>query len=153
MAVQGFYGLTTKIKEILEQDINVNTVSYGDLFEVAKDKHVAYPISHFMVTDVEIRDNLYVFNIAMVCMDLIDVTKEDLTDLFAGNDNTHDIFHTQLLVIRRLFKQLKHSDIRKDGYELLGNPSVEAFKDRFQDGVAGWSVSFQVAAANTLNVC
>jgi len=143
MAVQGFYTLTEKIKSILEDQEWVNTVSYGDLFEVATEKHNIYPISHFMVNNISVEENLYRFNISLLCMDLIDQVKDTQEDYFAGNDNIHDIFNTQLMVATKLIEELR-DNTEADGFILDGNPSMEAFKHRFQDDVAGWTVTFDV---------
>ena len=32
--IQSFYDLTTKVRDILQSDINVNTVTFGDITEV-----------------------------------------------------------------------------------------------------------------------
>ena len=45
--MKGFYNITTKIKETLALDAFVNTVTYGDIFEVDLNKQDIFPLSHF----------------------------------------------------------------------------------------------------------
>ena len=153
MAIRGFYGLTEKIKELLEEDINVKSVSYGNLFEVATESNTTYPLSHFVVNNVDLHEKYYVFNVSLLCMDLIDQTNEKYDDYYAGRDNIHDIFQTQLMVLRKLISKLQSSDIQSEGYTIEGVPSVEAFKHKFKDDVAGWTATFDVLVLNDLSVC
>lgn len=153
MAIKGFYGLTEQIKDLLIDNDNVRTVTYGDIFEVAKQKNTMYPLSHFIVNNVALEEKYYRFNVSVICMDLIDQTKEKYEDYFAGSDNIHDIFHTQLLVLRKLITDLQSADLRSDGYMIEGTPNVEAFKHRFQDDVAGWTATFDVLVVNDMAKC
>jgi len=49
--MKGFYNITTKIKETLALDAFVNTVTYGDIFEVDLNKQDIFPLSHFIVNN------------------------------------------------------------------------------------------------------
>ena len=153
MAIKGFYGLTEKIKTLLESNDHVNTVTYGNLFEVATEKNTIYPLSHFVVNNVDIEEGYYRFSISLLCMDLIDQVKDYPDDMFYGGDNIQDIFHTQLTVVKNLINSLTQADIRDEGYVLEGTPNVEAFKHRFKDDVAGWTLTFDVLVRNDLSIC
>tara|TARA_R110000744_G_scaffold318158_2_gene424670 strand:- start:1226 stop:1690 length:465 start_codon:yes stop_codon:yes gene_type:complete len=148
-----FYTVVDKIKEILLQDNNVSTVSYGDISRVATNKTTIYPLSHFVVNGVEVKDNTLEFNITIACMDIIDQTNDSTTDHFNGNDNKMDIFNTQLAVITRLFLKFKRYNMRNDGFMLIGNPNAESFVHRFEDDVAGFDATFNVIVAQDMSVC
>jgi len=148
-----FYSMTTKLEEILKNDESVNTVTYGDLFEVALDKQTLFPLSHFVVNNVRVDSNSYVFNISLICMDIIDQIKEDTTDKFNGNDNQMDIFNTQLAVVTRAMQLFQRYDLRSEGYELVGQPTTESFTHRFEDDVCGWVVTFDVRVIQNMEVC
>lgn len=148
-----FYSLTTRIKDLLNEDPMVNEVTYGDLFKVALNKQTMYPLSHLMVNNTTIEDHTYVFNMSLICMDLLDQVKEDTTDIFNGNDNQMDIFNTQLAVVTRVVQMLKRVGLRDEGYELVGQPTVESFTDRFEDDVAGWVVTFDVRVIQDMEIC
>ena len=49
--MQGFYNVTEKIQEALQDEPFVNTVTYGDIFEVDLNKQTIFPLSHFMVSN------------------------------------------------------------------------------------------------------
>lgn len=149
----GFYSFTTKIKELLENDDNVNTVTYGSIFDVATEKLTIYPLSHLMTNSVEIEDNLYRVSVTILFMDLLDISKEDTTDLFRGNDNLHDVFNTQLIVATKLANNLKTANLRSEGFMIDGNPRLEQFKHKFTEGVAGWTMSFDVLTRQNVSIC
>jgi hypothetical protein len=38
-------------------------------------------------------------------------------------------------------------------YQLDGSPTIEAFFDRFENKVAGWTLSFDVLIPNDMTIC
>ena len=147
-----FYDMTERLKEILLSDDNVSTVTYGDITNVATEKTTIYPLSHFVVNDVNIKDQVFEFNISLSCMDIIDQTNETSRDYFNGNDNMMDIFNTQMAVISRTVMLLKRVSLRNEGYQLIGEPTMSQFKHRFEDDVAGWDVTFDVQVIQDMQV-
>jgi hypothetical protein len=86
-------------------------------------------------------------------MDIVDESKEDVTDKFLGNDNEQDVLNTQMAVINRLLELLRRGDLHTDLYQLEGAPTIEAFFDRFENKVAGWTLSFDVLIPNDMTIC
>ena len=72
--------MTSKLEEILLADENVSTVTYGDITDVATQKTTIFPLSHFVVNGVEIKDQVFTFNITLACMDIIDQTNKSTTE-------------------------------------------------------------------------
>lgn len=151
--MNGFYQFTTKIKDTLKLDPFVNTVTYGDIFQVDLNKKTIFPLSHLVVNNVTKESNVMRFNISILAMDIVDVSKEATTDVFIGNDNTQDIWHTQLKVLDRLTELLRRGSIVSDGYKLDGNPTFEQFTERFENYLAGWTVTFDVLVGNDMTIC
>ncbi len=150
---QGFYNLTDKLKEELIKDPFVNTVTYGNIFEVDLNKQTIFPLSHFIVNNVVDRGQTLLFNISLLCMDLVDESKEDITDNFLGNDNEQDVLNTQLAVANRIGAMLKRGDLYRTKYQLDGDVSLEPFVDRFDNKVAGWTATFNVVIPNEITIC
>ena len=151
--MNGFYQFTTKIKDTLKLDPFVNTVTYGDIFQVDLNKKTIFPLSHLVVNNVTKESNVMRFNISILAMDIVDVSKEATTDVFIGNDNTQDIWHTQLKVLDRLTELLRRGSIVSEGYQLDGNPTFEQFTERFENYLAGWTVTFDVLVGNDMTIC
>jgi len=151
--MQGFYNLTTKIKDTLALDAFVNTVTYGDIFEIDLNKQDIFPLSHFIVNTATLNGSTWNFSLSLLCMDLVDESKDDVTDKFLGNNNEQDVLNTQMAVIGRLMELLRRGDLFTELYQLDGQPSLEAFVDRFDNKVAGWAVTFNVIVPNDMTIC
>ena len=150
---QGFYNLTDKLKDELLKDPFVNTVTYGNIFEVDLNKQTIFPLSHFIVNNVVDRGQTLLFNISLLCMDLVDESKDDTVDEFVGNDNEQDVLNTQLAVANRIGAMLKRGDLYRTKYQLDGEISLEPFVDRFDNKVAGWTATFNVVIPNEITIC
>ena len=151
--IQSFYDLTTKIKDILQADENVNTVTFGDITEVDLNKQTIFPLSHIMINNVTDNGQTLSYNISVRAMDLVDTSKDATTDIFVGNDNRQDVLNTQLSVLNRLHQKLRKGLPHQDGYHLEGTASLEAFYDRFENELAGWVSTFTVVTMNNIDIC
>lgn len=152
-SIRGFYLLTDTIKDNLLDDVNVNTVTTGDLTEVDLSKQTIFPLSHMIVNNVTSSENTLSFNISILSMDIVDQSKEATTDIFIGNNNEQDVLNTQLSVLNKLIQKLRIGQLYRDKYQLLGDVSLEPFRDRFENQVAGWAATFDVIIENDINVC
>lgn len=151
--IRGFYLLTETIKDTLLNDINVNTVTTGDITEVDLNKQTIFPLSHMIVNNVTSSENVLTFNISILSMDIVDQSKEPVTDIFLGNNNEQDVLNTQLSVLNKLVQKLRIGQLYTEKYQVLGDVSLEPFMDRFESQVAGWTATFDVLIQNDINVC
>lgn len=151
--MQGFYNITQKIKDTLALDDFVNTVTYGDIFEIDLNKQDIFPLSHFIVNNATLNGSVWQFSMSLLCMDIVDESKEDVTDKFLGNDNEQDVLNTQMAVINRLLELLRRGDLHSELYQLEGSPSIEPFVDRFENKLAGWTLTFDVLIPNDMTIC
>jgi len=147
-----FYEITTKIKDQLELDKFVNTVTIGDIFKVDLNKQTIFPLSHIIVNNVSYQGNILVYNVSILSMDIVDESKDMVTDIFLGNDNEQDVLNTQLSVANRFLEILRRGTLADD-YELIGNPNIEFFVERFENKLAGVTYTFDMAIANKMTIC
>ena len=150
---RGFYLLTETIKTNLLADENVNTVTTGDITKIDLSKQTIYPLSHIIINNVSQENQVLRFNISVFCMDIVDVSKEETTDIFRGNDNEHDVLNTQLAVANKLIETLRSGDLYTTKYQLDGVVSCEPFYDRFENEVAGWVATMDILIPNDINIC
>ena len=151
--MQGFYNITTKIKETLALDDFVNTVTYGDIFEIDLNKQDIFPLSHFIVNSATLNGSVWQFSMSLLCMDIVDESKEPTTDVFRGNNNEQDILNTQLAVLNKLVMVLRKGTLYSDQYQLDGDATLEPFYERFDNRLAGWSATFNVFVKNDITIC
>lgn len=151
--IRGFYLLTETIKDTLLSDLNVNTVTTGDITEVDLNKQTIFPLSHLIVNNVTSSENTLSFNISILAMDIVDQSKDEVTDIFVGNNNEQDVLNSQLAVLNKLVQKLRIGQLHRDLYQVLGDVTLEPFMDRFESLVAGWTATFDVVIQNDINVC
>jgi hypothetical protein len=152
-SIRGFYLLTDTIKDTLLSDENVNTVTIGDLKEVDLSKQTIFPLSHMIVNSVTSSENVLSFNISILSMDIVDQSKEREIDIFVGNDNEQDVLNTQLSVLNKLIQKLRIGQLYREKYQVIGDASLEPFRDRFENQLAGWAATFDVIIENDINIC
>ena len=151
--VRGYYQITQTLKTNLLTDENVNTVTTGDIFDIDLAKQTIFPLAHIIVNSVTIQEAALNFNITVMCMDIVDESKEETTDIFKGNNNEQDILNTQLAVANKLVGLLSKGTLYQDKYQLSGDASCEFFYERFENRLAGVACTFDVLIANDINVC
>jgi hypothetical protein len=148
-----FYEITQAIKNKLQEDLFVNTVTTGDIFKVDLNKQTIFPLSHIIVNSVSYQGAVLNYNISILSMDIVDESKDLTTDIFIGNDNEQDVLNTQLAVANRFLEVLNRGSL-SDDYELVnGSASIEFFTERFENKIAGVTTTFDIAIHNTMTIC
>lgn len=150
--MQAYYNVLTNLRAKLELDEFVNTVTQGDIFDIDLTKQTIFPLAHIIVNDVTKVKNILQFNVTVMCMDIVDLSKDETTDVFLGNDNEQDVLNTQLAVGLRLVELLE-SGSGNYNFMMRGEPTFEAFTERFENNIAGWAVTFDIHVPNTMTSC
>ena len=151
--VRGYYLLTQAIKDSLLGDVNVNTVTEGDLFDIDLSKQSIFPLSHLIINTATAQESVLRFNVSILSMDIVDESKEPTSDIFIGNNNEQDVLNTQLAVLNKLVQVLRRGDLYNDKYQLSGDANLEPFVDRFENKVAGWTATFDIFVNNDIEIC
>ena len=151
--VRGFFQLTETIKEELLKDVNINTVTTGDITDVNLNKQDIFPLGHIIIDNVTDEEQVLRFNMTILACDIVNQSKDLTVDRFTGNNNVQDILNTQLAVLNRLTQRLRMGSLYTDMYQLDGIPTLTPFYDRFENQLAGWSASITVLIYNDIYIC
>ena len=111
--MRGFYQVTDIIKEQLLADVNVKTVTFGDITRIDNAKQTSFPLSHLQVNSVTNEDAVLRFNLSIFSMDIVNVSNEETIDVFYGNNNEQDVLNTQLQVQNKLVQVLRGGDLMR----------------------------------------
>ena len=156
MSQQGsraFYQATQAIKDQLLTDVNVNTVTTGDISQVDLQKQTTFPLSHIIINNIGQEDGVLRFSISVLAMDIVNQSKEEVVDLFEGNNDLKDILNTQLSVVNRLVQGLRKGTLHFDKYQIDGDATIELFYDRFENELAGMTATFDLLIYNDITIC
>ena len=147
-----YYDITTKLKDALLAEPFCNTVTKGTIDRVMNAKQDMYPLSHLMINSCTPNGNSLTYNVSSLAMDIVDISKEDTTDLFIGNDNEVDVLNDMQKLLIRIVARLQRGDLFTDLYQLT-SASLEPFMDRFEDAVAGWTLTMDIEVPNGMTIC
>ena len=149
------YTVLDKIKEILRANGITKTVTFGDLTQVDLNKTSIFPLSHIIFGNVTFQDRIMSASIRILCLDIVDVTKEKQTeDMMFGNDNLQDILNTQLQVVNEIQQEMRRGDAFSDNFQITTNVVAEPFLDNFENQLAGWGVTINIEVpTNELSLC
>jgi len=138
----GYINVLDKIEAQLLQDPFCKAVTRGDIYKIATNKMQIYPLSHLIVNSFRPVGYAISYNISVISMDLV----ED------DESNEEFVLNTQSMVNLRLIEVAKRGSLHTDKYQLVeGSDSYELFRDRFEDKVAGCTVTFDVLVPNEMN--
>jgi hypothetical protein len=153
--MNNYYKIAEVLRDSLLNDNIINNVSQGDIFQVDINKPTIFPLGHIVINSATQSEsgNTNIFNVSVLLMDVCDISKAEATDLWLDNDNEQDIFNTQLEVGKRFVESMRRGDLYSLGYQLNGNANYEAFSDRFENKLVGWTITFNVEAANDTTIC
>lgn len=141
--MNAYYELLRVLKYSLENNINVNTVTQGDILEVDLDKKNIFPLAHISASTASFKPNVIVFNVQIMVMDIRNAVTDTVTDKFVGNDNEIDNLNTSLAVLRRTYNELAKDKYSED-ITITAEPSLELFTESRQNLLDGWSMSVQI---------
>jgi hypothetical protein len=151
--MNGFYTAIDKLKTHLDNDALVNSVSEGDIFQVDLAKQTIFPLVHIMVNSCTFEVNVLRFNISLISMDLVDISKNENTNVYLGNDNTQDALNSTLAILNRAYDIMLHGSLAYDLFQIDGNPNCEPFTERFENLLSGWTMTFDVLVPNEMTIC
>jgi hypothetical protein len=151
--MNGYFYIVDTLKTYLKANPFVNTVSIGDIFEVDLNKQTIFPLSHIIVNNATLAEVTTSLNISVLFMDLVNESKSEITDIWEGNDNEQDVLNTRLTVAQRLVADLMRGSLYTSQVVIVGEPNAEPFTDRFENKIAGWTLTFDVIVPNEMSIC
>ena len=148
-----YFDIIDKLKAHFDGDVLVNTVTQGSLFDIDINKMDIFPLVHLTVNTASLEGNVVRYNISILAMDIVDITKDEEVNKFDGNDNELYVLNTQLQVLTRCYELLLRGDLWTDKFQIDGNPTCEPFVDRFENKLAGWTMTTDILIPNSMTIC
>jgi len=146
-----FYDVIKSIKTYLEGNNSVSTVTFGNILDVDLNKQTIFPLSHLTVRNVVFSDYTMSFTVNVLCVDVIDNTKEnnkEQVEPFFGHDNKQDVLNTQLMVLNGLQASLRRGGLFQQEFVLDDNISAELVEESFENTLSGWAMDISIEVPN-----
>jgi len=151
--MNGYYYIINTLKTYLKAIPLVNTVSVGDISKVDLYKQTIFPLIHIIVNNATLSEVTMSMNISILFMDIVDDSKAEITDIWEGNDNEQDVLNTQITIAQRLTADLMRGSLYSSQVVIQSDPNAEPFVDRFENKIAGWTLTFDVIVPNEMTIC
>lgn len=153
--MNNIFKLTDALKAELESNVLINSVTYGDLFDVDLLKMNTFPLAHvgMSTANISTESGVAFVNMSILLLDVVDESKDVEVDHFYGNENEHYIMNSMFAVASKTLAELSRGQLHKDGFQLEDSATVEFFSERFEDKLAGVGIDFTVTIKNTIDLC
>jgi len=151
--VEAIYRVIEAMKDELESNPFCNKVTLGELTELDLAKMTMFPLANITMDNVTHSENSLTFQITIVNVDIVDISKDELVNDIYGNDNLIYIWTNQLYVINRLVARLRQSTIAIDTMELEGDPQSEFINKEFENMLAGFTTTINLTVPNDISKC
>lgn len=145
-----YYELLSTLKASAEETNLVNMITQGDITAIDIQKNMRYPLVHIIVNNATFQNQTIRFNVDIICADILDVNKESVTDIFRGNDNEIDILNNTLTILNRMFEVFRRNP---NDFEVDTDATLNPFVMRFENGLAGWQLTFDVVTYSNMSIC
>ena len=137
--MKAFLKVTDTITTELQSHPFVNTVTWGDIFDVDLTKITKFPLAHYIVTQATFDDKVIKLSFNILCMAI-------------NGENEKEILAEQLSVLSRLFERLRRGDLWTDAYQLDGIPTPTPFRGRWENDLIGWECNFTIKVLNEMGI-
>ena len=148
--MNSLFALTDAIKNELDSNVLLNSVSYGDVDEIELLKTNRYPLAHVGISTGTISDSTSTIEVSVIFIQQVDDVK---TQEDSFNDSELYAQNNMLAAATRLVQVLKRGDLYAQGFQLEDDATVDFFGDRFTDRVAGVTVDMSITIKNAASVC
>ena len=152
-----YYNVLNYFKTIMRNHPTIQSVTYGDIDTIDDKSYPEYPLGNILITDTSFGTSTTNFTIQLIVADKQKVlnnessgSRNEQTIPFYGVDDMVDIHANTLAVLNDLTAYTQRGVA---GFEINGDITCTPFSDRFNNGLAGWSATFELTTHNDKNRC
>jgi len=128
---------------VIESELNanpfINSVTFGDIFDLDLSKQSMFPIGHYIIGSVTYENQILILPVTLMVADLAD------------DDNYKYTLAETMTPIVKLLEIFDRGDLRDERYHLRGTPTITPFKERGENDMYGWDCTFTVEVPNEMS--
>lgn len=151
-----YYNLIYFLADFMSQHPSLAGVSNADLSDFDEREFPTYPVANITVEDVTIGKTTTDFHIHIVIADKYKNKNNESTGIhnlqtipFFNTDDLIDVWADTLSIMNDVTSYIQRGVTNFD----VGPISCEQYHERFDSGLAGWTVSFTATTHNDKNRC
>lgn len=152
-----YYRVLDYFKVLMSNHPSIRTVSQGDMFNVDTKSFPAYPLGNILITTTTFDGSRTIYGCQLLVADKHKernnesnpATNAQITP-FYGTDDIVDIHANTLGILNDL---ISFTQFGTTNFDVDGTTFCEAFVERFDNGLAGWTASFNLVTHNDRDKC
>lgn len=152
-----YYNVLDYFKTIMTNHPSIGFVSQGDNFSIDTKEFPTYPLGNILITDARFEEATTVYSCQLTVADKVKLKNNestgefnDQTNVYFGTDDVVDIHANTLSILNDL---LSFTQYATTNFDIIGGIRCVAFKERFDNGLAGWVASFDLETYNPRPRC
>jgi hypothetical protein len=152
-----YYNVLNYFKTIMTNHPSINYVSQGDVFSMDDLEFPGYPLGNVLITEARFVGSETLYSVQLT---VADKTKpknnesvgayNDQVVPFEGTDDTVDVHANTLAIINDL---TSFTAFALTNFQITSDVTNIAFKEEFNNGLAGWVSSFTLLTHNERPRC
>jgi hypothetical protein len=142
-----FYKVVDYLKTTLSNDVNVHTITHGLRSMMDIDKKNIFPLVHLQVTSSTVSNSMATFIFEVAVVDLRNISKQQVSNKFLGNDNELDNLNTCHAVLNRLVSILQNQN-NNDAIQLVNTPTLQPIIFEDSNLLDGWRTDIELVIPN-----
>jgi hypothetical protein len=142
-----FYKVVDYLKTTLSNDVNVHTITHGLRSMMDIDKKNIFPLVHLQVTSSTVSNSMATFIFEVAVVDLRNISKQQVSNKFLGNDNELDNLNTCHAVLNRLVSILQNQN-NNDAIQLVNTPTLQPIIFEDSNLLDGWRTDLELIIPN-----
>jgi len=144
-----FKSVVDQFRAICEAHKQLNSFSFGDIFEVDLTNEMNFAKAHLIEQPATINNRDFVFTFDLLVMDLV----------AADGSNETDVLNDTFLIVSDIYREIKSGNGRAGSpmtsreFVVSENITCEPFTDRFENLLAGWKATISITVPSHNNAC
>lgn len=152
-----YYNILDYFKTIMSNHPSIAQVSQGDIFQIDDVEFPYYPLGNIIITQARFDKSKTIYSCQLTVADKVKLKNDESegrtnaqTVPYFGVDDTVDIHANTLSIINDLLSYTQYS---VQAFDIDAQITLTAFKDKFDNGLAGWVASFDLISHNERPRC
>lgn len=151
-----YYNVLDYFKQIMSNHPSINYVSQGDVFQIDNREFPQYPLGNITITDAVFDGSVTSYSCQLTIGDKVKLKNNESVGQFNeqeipyfGTDDVVDIHANTLSILNDL---LSYTEYATTNFE-IETITCTAFKEDFNNGLAGWVGTFDLVTHNPRPRC
>ena len=152
-----YYNVLDYFKTIMNNHPSIGFVSQGDMYSIDTNEFPTYPLGNILINGARFDGKTTVYRCQLIVADKIKLknnesqgTRNNQTIPFYGTDDVVDIHANTFAILNDL---ISFTSEGTTNFNINSSINLEAFVDKYDNGLAGWAAGFELTTFNDRPKC